>query len=224
MITRTALLLIFASLLAGCKSYYLPKDFDEQTETHKTIAILPFEIETKGLFTKKLTAAEIDSLNEEESRAFQISFHNQILESARRGKKSFRVSVQHYQETLSKLQENNISVLESWTKPTATIAKILGVDAVVRGRIEKEKYFSDELSAGIEIGSNILSNITPNPIPAVSNNNKNIKTDYALLGAEDSNVLWSINYNCNTDWQKRPEQIVNYVNGRASRHFPYRAK
>ncbi len=220
--TRNIFFFLLMLSLTSCKQYYAAANFEEITQTHKTIAILPFEVHTSGHVPPEVTSEMIEKINENESTAFQASFHNQILQSTRKGKKALRINIQHYSKTMSILKENNISIIDSWNKSPEDMAKLLGVDAVVKGRIHKEKYFSDALSAGIDIGSAILNVFVSNRLPHVRTNNKNVKTDFAIVGSEGGNVLWSINYACQANWQQQPDQIVDLINRRASRHFPYR--
>jgi len=220
--TQTIFFLILAASLTSCKSYYSAKNFEEITETHKTIAILPFEVYTKDYLPTEITESEVEQIKEYESKAFQASFYNKVLVRNRRGNKDSKVNVQHYSKTLRKLKENNISTLESWEKSPEFLANLLGVDAVVIGRVEKQKYFSDELSAGIDIGTSILTRMGVNRIPYVSRNNKNIKADYSILNGANGKVLWSINYDCEANWQQHSDEIIDNINHRSTKHFPYK--
>ena len=220
---RIIFFLSFLFLMTSCKRYYTVSDFEEITYTHKTVAVLPFEILTSGHVPRDLTPEIIEQIEENESKAFQVSFFNKLLGSTRRGKKPLRITLQHYSKTIEMLASNEINIRESWNQDPEKMAKLLGVDAVVRGRIEKHQYFSDGLSAGIEIGSAILDVLTRgNGVGYVGNNNKNVKTDYALVNAEDGGVLWSITYDHKADWTRQPDEMVDNINQRSARHFPYR--
>ena len=222
--TRIILFLSLLFLMTSCKQYYTTSNFEDLTSNHKTVAILPFEILTTGHVPRDLTPEIIEQIEENESKAFQVSFFNRLLRSTRRGKKPLRITLQHYSKTIEMLATNEIDIRASWDKDPEKLAKLLGVDAVVRGRIEKHQYFSDGLSAGIEIGSVILDVLTRgNGVGVGGINNKNVKTDYALVNAEDGTVLWSINYQHQADWSQQPDQMVDNINQRSSRHFPYRA-
>ena len=210
-------------LMTSCKRYYTVSGFEEITYNHTTVAILPFEILTSGHVPRDLTPEMIDQIEENESKAFQVSFFNRLLRSTQRGKKPMRISLQHYAKTIDKLANEGVDIRDSWNQDPEKLAKLLGVDAVVRGRIEKHQYFSDGLSAGIEIGSVVLDILTRgNGNGIVGVNNKNVKTDYALVNAEDGTVLWSITYDHRADWSQQPDQMVDNINARSSRHFPYR--
>jgi len=136
MTSRSAVVISLLILMSSCKSYYTVSNFEDLTDTHTTVAILPFEVQTMGVVNPSITPEMIDRINESESRAFQISFHNQVLESTRRCRKPLRVSIQHYSKTLGSLEENGISVIDSWIESPENLANMLGVDAVVRGPLQ----------------------------------------------------------------------------------------
>ncbi len=210
-------------LLSSCRSYnsnpyYSTSHFKEIAKDHKSIAVLPFEVQTKNYLPEELPEEEIEEIEEFESKAFQVSFYNEVLTNTRIRRNEFPVNLQHYNTTLRKLKENDISITDSWTKSPEALAEILEVDAIVIGRIEKQRYFSDKLSIGIDI----LNRVGNNPFPYVSRNNKNIKADYSILDSEDGKVLWSINYSCEANWQQQSDQIIERINNRSVRHFPYR--
>jgi len=199
-------------LLSSCKhrKYYSIDNFDDVTKSHKTIAILPPEM--------------VEQIQEIESKAFQVSLHNQLLKSTRRGKDQLRISLQHYKTTMSKLEENNISIADSWNESPQVIAEILGVDAVVISRVEKEKYFSDLLSAGIDIGGSIIDILAPGSgRPFVSSRNKSVKSDVSIIDSIEGKTLWSINYTCEANWNQQSDQVVDFINRRSAKFFPYRA-
>ena len=225
---KTRMIFLFSILvcLSSCKKYYTVTDFDEVSQNHKTIAILPFEVITSGKFADNLTPEKIIEIEEIESKAFQVSFYNSILASTRRGKNNLRITMQHYAKTVDKLNESDVSIRDSWSKDPSKLATILGVDAVVTGRIEKDKFFSDELSVGIEIGTNIMREVFGNTgvLPNASRNNKNVNTNYSLVNSSDGSVLWSIGYDCNADWSKQPDAIVGSINNKSAKHFPYRVR
>lgn len=210
-------------LLTGCKRYYTVAGFDEKTAEHQTIAVLPFEMIYSGIPPRDLTQEDIERIEAGESRAFQASFFDAILASTRRGKKQLRVDVQHYSKTLSILKDNEIGILDSWDKNPEELADLLGVDAVVKGRIEKTRYMSDLASYGIEVGTQVISILTNNQfLPFINNRNKNVRTGYTLINKDDGNALWSIAYEFNADWRSNSNDIVDGINAKSARRFPYR--
>ena len=103
------------------------------------------------------------------------------------------------------------------------LASTLGVDAVVKARIEKDQYFSDGLSAGIDITQAIISIFADSNPLFVNDANKEVVSEYSLIG-DDGVVLWSIGYRNEADWKLQAEQLVSNINSRSARHFPYLEK
>lgn len=218
----TLLILLF---FTSCKKYYTVVDFEEKTETHQTIAVLPFEMIYAGIPPESLTEEDIQRIEVGESKAFQASFFDAILASTRRGKKQLRIDVQHYSKTLSLLEKNEIEIKDSWNKNPEELAEILGVDAVVKARIEKTRYMSDLASYGIEVGTQVIRVLTNNRfLPFVNSRNKDVNTSFALVNKEDGNALWSISYDYAANWRSKSNDVVNNINNKAARKFPYRIK
>lgn len=216
---------LFLLLFTSCKRYYTASDFEEKTQNHQTIAILPIEMQFSGVQPRNFTPEIITDIEESESLLFQMSFFNKILESTRRGKKQLKVDIQHYSKTQALLKENGISIRESWFKDPSKLAEILEVDAVVTGRIEKMRYFSDMESFGIETGKVILDILTDRTIFSdVNTPDKNIMANYSLVEKNNGAVLWSIDFRQEADWSITSEEIVNRINHRSARKFPYRVK
>lgn len=221
----TCLSLLFLLLFTGCKRYYTVQDFEEKTFDHRTIAVLPFQMEFTGVRPQDLTLDDIAIIEENESLTFQASFFNKILQSTRNGKKQLRVDIQHYSKTLSLLKENEIGIRDSWFEDPSKLAEILGVDAVVKARIEKTRYMSDLASYGVQVGSQILTVLTEGRvIPGISSRNKAVKTDFSLVDKNNGTVLWSIDFDYRADWRTRSEDLISAINHRSSRKFPYRVK
>ncbi len=213
--------IVFVLCTSSCKRYYQISDFEQHTQDHKKIAILPFEIYTSGFVPKELTPEMIEEIERVESTTFQSNFFSKVLASHRKSERPLQVSVQHYTQTNSILEENGIGLKESWTKNPEELAQILGVDAVVKARIEKDQYFSDGLSIGLDISQSIIAVFAERSPFFLPNQNKEVVSDYALVG-NDGTVLWSIGYRHVADWQRQADQLVSNINSRSSRHFPYR--
>ncbi len=222
-------IIIFSTiLLFSCTPFFISNDFEIQTADHKVIAILPFEMNYTGRIPKDLTKEDLQKIEEVESEAFMMSYSNEILRSTKSGKKPIRVKVQNYKNTLQLLEENNISTVESWNLKTEKLAEILHVDAVLRGYIEKKQLMPELESLGIEIGINILNIITKNSlipwIPFDISTSKIVKTNYEILNGQDGSTLWSIAYEVEADWRRPADEIIEEVNRKSTRKFPYRIK
>jgi hypothetical protein len=211
--------------ISGCKPYYFAADFDKRTAEHKIIAVLPFEMVFSGVKPERLTEEELKTIQDAESRAFMISFYNEILRSTKSGKKPIRVDIQHYDKTLSILKENGIDARTSWKEDPATLAKMLGVDAVVKARVEKYRLMSDLASYGIDIGTHIIGVLSDYRfwfwMPPGITKAKEINANFSLLDA-NSTALWSIAFEKEADWREPANKIIDHINRKAAKTFPYR--
>jgi len=181
-----------------------------------------------GLIPKELTQEDLQIIEEAESKAFMMSYYNEILRSTKSGKKPIRVKVQNYKNTLQILEENGIKAVDSWNINAEKLADILQVDAVLRGYIEKNQLIPELESLGIEVGMHILNIMTKNAlwpwIPYDLSKSKIVKTNYSIVDGKDGTTLWSIAYEVEADWRRPANEIIDEVNRRSTRKFPYRIK
>jgi hypothetical protein len=220
-------LLVFILLsIFACTPFYIASDFELQTAEHHTIAILPFEMTYTGLVPDALTEEDFNAIEEAESKAFMISYYNEVLRSTKGGKKPFRVDLLHHTDVLGILEENDVLIKETWSMPSDEIADLLGVDAVVRASIEKNQLMSDLSSYGIEVGIHVINIITEHTLlpwlPFHLTRSKTIKASYSLIDGYDGSVLWSIAYDIDADWREAANDIIDKVNRKSSKKFPYR--
>ncbi len=220
----TFFLALFA--LSSCRpSYFTAPDFQSKTAEHKTVAVLPFEMVFTGKLPKKMDEASKMQQEEIESQAFQLSLQNQLLRKANRKRKHIPIEFQSAMKTNSILKENGISIRESWTADPQKLATILGVDAVVRARVEKTRFMSDLASFGIDLGTQILFDLgAPNGIVIPGNVNKtnDIKAEAVVINKTDGGILWKDYYKRESDWNTKSNDVVEHLNRKFSRKFPYR--
>ncbi len=86
----------------------------------------------------------------------------------------------------------------------------------------------DVESFGIDVGIHIINILTDNAlwpwIPFDLTKSKEVKTNYSLVDGKDGTTLWSIAYDIDADWRNPANEIIDDVNRRSSRKFPYRIK
>src|SRR5687768_1953083 len=148
--TLVALFVLFS--FSSCHRYYTSSSFGEKTIKHKKIAILPPQLVVTGNLPKNLSISYLEELEEKESKLFQEALYNNVLKRGNTGKYALNVMVQPYTNTLAALEKGGVGIRESWTMDDKELAELLGVDAVVRTSIQKERFMSDLASAGIEAG------------------------------------------------------------------------
>jgi hypothetical protein len=220
--TLTALLVLIT--FSSCHRYYTSSSFEEKTLKHKSVAILPPQMILSGNQPKNLTQDQIAELEEKESKLFQEALYNNILRRANQGKYSMDVMVQPYSNTIALLEKNSVSIRETWTKDDKELAEMLGVDAVVRSSIQKERYMSDLASAGIDAGKQIIDAVLKKPVlvPGAINKTSDIRATCSIISKGET--LWNDSYKRESDWNSPANEIIENITDNFARHFPYRKK
>jgi hypothetical protein len=220
-------LAFFALIFFGscAHKYYTSSYFDQAAARHRVIAVLPAEMIFTGTQPRNITPEDIAKIEEAESRAFQNSLYNGILRHAETKRYTTSVTVQDISTTQKLLEENHISVRDSWKEDDKKLAGILGVDAVVRMRITKKRYMSDLASMGIDYGYQILNTVGAMgkiPIPSISNKTNDI---YASCNVVSNNqTLWNDNYERGANYSISSEAVIDDITDSFGKHFPYKKR
>lgn len=221
-----ALLLTVFIILASCsRKYYTSSFFDQQTANHRIIAVLPPEIVFTGKQPKELTEDTIAKIEEEESRAFQLSLYSNILRYANYGKYYMFVGVQDINKTMNTLDENHISIRNSWKMDDKKLSALLGVDAIVRMQVTKKRYMSDYASYGVSVARNVIRESPFNnklPIPGSLGKTEDIFAYCTVIS--NSVTLWNNHYKSAADWDNPSSVIIENITGNFGRNFPYKRR
>ena len=216
----------FALFLFACSNkYYTAGNFSEKTEDHKVVAILPAEIILSGKLPKNLSPEDIAKAEETESVNFQYALMNSILRHANTKKYITTVNFQDINTTQKMLDQNNISVRDSWKKDDNELAKLLGVDAVIRMNIRKQRYMSDEASYGVGVAKSVISRTgigSKVPVPNSVGKTYDVYATCNLLS--DHQTLWNDNYKRAADYDTQPHVIVEWITNWFGENFPYKKK
>lgn len=209
--------------LTACHRYYTTPDFEELTASHQTIAVLPFKMVLTGRLPEDWTEEKKEKIENLESETFQRSFLNEIFRSTRSGKKNFRVNFQPVDKTNSMLSQNNISIKESWSKDPQELAKILGVDAVVRAEVRKHRYLSNWESFAIDWADDILSAALGGVgTPWNVTKTNDIDISLTVVEVEKGIVLFNASQTCQVNWTQPANEAIDGINRSIARGFPYR--
>ncbi len=128
----------FFIINSSCRRNHVPSMAEEKTAGHKIIAVLPVEIIFTGTRPKNITEEDIIKIEETESKTFQQFLHDNILRNGNTDQYMLMVSVQNYINTIAMLNENKISIRDSWYKTDEELTRLLNVDAVVRMKVQKK--------------------------------------------------------------------------------------
>ena len=218
---------LFLLALGACSGprYYTNNLFEKQTAHHKVIAILPAEVIYTGNIPKELSPEDIRYIEETESKAFQNSLYNSIMRHANTRSYFTRVNVQDISTTQKMLETAGISLRGSWKEDDKTLARILGVDAVVRLRIQQKRYMSDLASMGVDVSRRILyktSSFIKLPIPSISNKTADLVVSCYVVS--NNLVLWNDNSQRGTDYNTPSDKVIEEITDNFGRHFPYKQR
>jgi hypothetical protein len=219
------LLIVFIISISCSHKYYTPTFFDQQTANHKIIAVLPSEIVFTGKQPKDLAAEQIAKMEEEESRAFQLALYSNILRYANTSRTYMFVGVQDVTKTMNTLDENNITVRESWKMDDKKLASLLGVDAIVRMQITQKRYMSDYASYGVTIGRSVINQTRLGgrlPIPSSLGKTEDIYAYCSVVS--NSMTLWNNSYKSAADWDNPSNVIIENITDNFGRNFPYKRR
>ena len=228
--SRVSFAIFLLFLIASCsKPYYITDNFAQKTKTHQLLAVVPVEMVFTGKPIGQIEEEDVKALEEAESKAFQISLLSQLLQSNQNTNKPIRIDFQSTDKTNALLQKKGISIRDSWEKPAEELAQILGVDAVVKTRVEKTRYLSDLASYGIDLGRKIIGILSGGRSVLMTSGDdvdktSDIKASCQLVDSKNGIVLWSMSLTDDTDWNNPSSEVIDKINRQLAKSFPYRKK
>jgi hypothetical protein len=226
----TALLItvLIAGSLAACTSVdYTSPAFPQAAITHQSVAVLPVEMVFTGKAPARLTSEDILMIEEGESLAFQATLYNYLLDrSSMHRRDPIWIAIQPIERTNDLLADSGLSIRDSWFLPAEEVAELLGVDAVVRTRVRKDRYLSDLASFGLQVGLHAAHAATDGRFPALlalgMTRTYDIFAEGELLAAPDGALLWKVGVHRATDWTQPANDVVRGITRKLAKKFPYR--
>jgi hypothetical protein len=222
------LLVPIALLTVSCATvgYHAPM-LPEAMARHRVIAVLPFEMVFAGKRPSGLTERDVAEIEEQESLAFQASFYNALLHHSGLGHDRIYIEIQPIRQTNRILSEEGIPIRDTWYMAPDELARILGVDAVVHTRVTTTRHLSDLASAGVEVGSIIVNELTDHKVwwalPWGLSKTYDVHVECSLFDGWDGRLLWKVVDDRATDWRASAGDVIEAVNHHLARHFPYRS-
>ena len=225
---KRATILFAAALLGACTAvhYESPQLAGRATDS-ETIAVLPFEMVFAGKMPADLAPEQILAIEAGESLAFQHALYDQLLDrSSATRKRPILVRVQPVETTNRLLDESGIALREAWEMPAERLAEALGVEAVLKTRIEKTRYMSELASWSTEVGLHVLHHASEGRIdwliPPGLTRTDDIYADSSLVSCEDGDLLWKVAVHRATDWRRPANDVVAGITRKLAKKFPYR--
>ena len=225
--SRVALVAMALAAAACSTVNYESPQVAERARHHQVIAVLPFEIVLAGDPPANLTARQIAQIEEMESVAFQEAYYYRLLHQASVHRKHpIRIDIQPVETTNRLLSGAGIGVRESWGMSAKALASVLRVDAVISTSVQKTRYLSDGESFGVNLGLEVVNEITEGRLAPVLPwglaKTHDIWANCELIDSIDGAVLWQTNFAQATDWQYPANQVIAGFTEELAKKFPYR--
>lgn len=200
-------------LVSACgPKIYKSNEFDDVTAKHKTVAILPADVSIKlrPNEAKKTSLEDMEKNRQSTGYAIQDKMYSWFLRRSDRFK--YTVKFQDVSKTNSILKEAGISYTDLRDKSKESVAKLLGVDAVISNGTRMDKPMSE----GVAVAVGIL-------LGAWGSTN-NVTTTINIHEANQGDLIWKYDYVAQGSVGSSPENLVNGLMRNASRKFPYNEK
>ena len=188
---------------------FVDPDFPSIGYSHETIAVVPFKT-TVSLRPKQMESlkdGQLAKMEEDESSMIQQSLYSWFLKRRQQG--DLWVDIQDVNTTNALLARNGITYQNLDDYTPKEIAKILEVDAVIKGSFETNKPMSD----GASIALGILVGFYGSTNQATIN--------MFIHNAEDGKVLVNYNKAVAGSVGSTTDQLINIIMRKASRRIPY---
>ncbi|MFS4469398.1 hypothetical protein [Maribacter sp. 2210JD10-5] len=204
---RTSILLLLLSSLAlnAQKNIYESPRFDELSNDHETLAILPF---LANLELRQNDGTEnVKALEEKEGYAVQSALETYF--SKRKKKKKFPVAFQNTMDTKAILAQNGINYQNIDVYTIKQLSEILNVDGIISGTLDLNIL----LSKGVPTEFSFTDYFSGN-------------SDYGRIGVKISDgdtgkLLWKYEKQINKKTGKNTTDLIDKMMKLAIRKFPY---
>lgn len=198
-------ILLATSMVSAQKNIYENIRFDELTDNHEVLAIVPFiaHLELKEAVDRD----ELKVLAKKEGYAVQNALETYF--SKRKKRKKFNVDFQNINNTNAVLAQNNIDYNNIDTYTTQELCKILEVDGIISGNLNLNIL----LSEGVPTDFSILDYFSGN-------------ANYGRIGVkvsdgETGKLLWKYENEISKKTGKNTTELIDKMMKTASRKFPY---
>lgn len=199
------LFLIVSLTLSAQKNIYENKNFDDLTQDHKVLAIIPFL--TNLDLNDELPKNELKQLEEKEGYAVQNALETYF--SKRKRKKKFSVEFQNTKNTNALLAQENITYENIDVYTIKQLCGILKVDGIISGNMDLNILLSKGVPTEFSFMDFFLGD-----------------SNYGRIGIKISDgnsgkLLWKYEKKINKKTGKNTNDLIDRMMKLATRKFPY---
>lgn len=204
--------LVLLTLISCGPKIYKSNEFDDVAAKHKLVAILPSDVTImlRPNQSKRMSAEELEKNRIETAYAIQEKMYSWFLR--RSDKFKYTVKFQDVSKTNSILKDAGLTYADIRLKSKESLAKLLGVDAVISNITRMDKPMSE----GVAIAMSILL--------GSSGSTNNVNTTVNIHEATKGDLIWKYDYVAQGSIGSSPDNLVNALMRNASRKFPYNEK
>jgi len=196
---------LIITLASAQKNIYENRKFDELSENHNVLAIVPFiaNLDLK----RNVNQEELKSLAKREGYAVQNALETYF--SKRKKRKKFNVEFQNIEDTNAILSQNGIKYDNLDIYTITQLCKILKVDGIISGNLSLNIL----LSKGVPTDFNLLDYFSGD-------------ANYGRIGVKVSDgnsgkLLWKYEKAITKKTGKNTTELIDRMMKLASRKFPY---
>ncbi len=204
-------LLVFFLVIAGATSSVAQKNifqsnrFDELSQDHQVLAIIPFF--THLDLDEELSRSEKERLEQKEGYAVQDALETYFGRGKKR--KKFSVDFQNSKDTNALLAQNDISYDNIDRYTIRELADILGVDGIISGNLDVNVLLSDGVPSDFSFIDYLLGD-----------------ADYGRIGIKISDgqsgkLIWKYEQEISRKSGKDTDDLIDKMMKKAARKFPY---
>jgi len=199
------LLIITSLTVSAQKNIYESKNFDDLTENHGVLAIIPFL--TNLDLDDGISKNELKELEEKEGYAVQNALETYF--SKRKRKKKFSVEFQNTENTNAILAQNSITYKNIDVYTIKQLSDILQVDGIISGNMDLNILLSKGVPTEFSFLDYFLGDSNYGRI--------GIKISDGLSGK----LLWKYEKKINKKTGKNTNDLIDRMMKLATRKFPY---
>ncbi|WP_035668332.1 hypothetical protein [Flavobacterium sp. 83] len=202
---------LFTSVMAfsqfdGVKQVFESPNLKQEIATHKTVAILPFKA---TISFKRLPKNFNEVANKEDEKNLGMNMQSGLYTYLLRKSSDYTVAIQDIDRTNALLKKNGIfEILDE--QSSDEIAKILGVDAIIKCSYAYEKTGSE----GAAIVKSLLIGFGTGKVATG-------ELTMQINNAKDGGLLWRFYKQMNEDVMSSPSAMMERMMRKVGRNFPY---
>ncbi|MGB5665527.1 MAG: hypothetical protein WBM53_01675 [Maribacter sp.] len=199
------LVFLFGLTLSAQKNIYESKNFDDITQDHEILAIIPFL--TNLDLKDKISKYELKRMEEKEGYAVQNALETYFYK--RKRKKKFSVEFQNTKNTNAILAQNNITYGNIDVYTIKQLSEILQVDGIISGNMDLNILLSKGVPTEFDFLDFLLGD-----------------ANYGRIGIKISDgnsgkLLWKYEKKINKKSGKNTNDLIDRMMKLATRKFPY---